>query len=236
MSIRSGIKTMINWKQTIEDTLARENDNDSHTERDLGTFHASQLGKCKRQATISKLGLESHSPETLGNFLAGTLFHEWVEENVEIENLVFETPVIHKETTPQRPEKTLNFVGHADAWDTENNVLYDFKTRGDYFRGGFQYLETPVDRHVDQLHIYMRALEVERGQIVYVDKKNPAHVRTWPEDGLFDFDWERYRDLVRKARDIQKALMAFKDMNGRLPETKEQVPFEKDDCWVCEQE
>jgi len=221
---------MINWPQEIRTGIEEANEEGSHTERDTHTFHPSQIANCKRQATISKLGLSNHTTETLGNFLAGTLFHEWVEENLDLGD-----SVVH-EVSCGLENDGIKFTGHADIWDVEEGILYDIKTRGDYFHGGFQYLDPPNDRHITQLSVYMRCLEVSEAQVIYVDKKNPTHIQTWPEGDTFDLTHERYMEPIRKAKQIKEELEAFESEHGHLPEKKSEVPFEKDDCWVCENE
>lgn len=222
---------LIDWQNQIHQSLDRDNDKTSHRELDPNTYHPSQIAKCKRQCAISKLGLEDMQPSDLGNMLTGTLIHEWFEDNIQpgLEDVFFELPVEHREG----PEPEIRWVGHTDVYDSRNGVLYDFKTRGDYFkRNGekdFQYLDWPDEHHRNQLLVYMRCLEVEYAQVVYVDKKNPANVQVCPEDGPMVFDWDDYNDLVRKAREIQDWLM-----ENDLPESKDGLPFEPCGCWLCE--
>lgn len=217
----------IDWKSEIGAALERKRDPESHVERDPGTFHASQIGYCKRQAYLSKLGLKTHDVNTLGAFEVGTVWHEWLENHLgpELPHVDFEVPVRFEDAT-------ITWVGHADAYDRENGVLYDFKTRSDFYSsdGEFRYFSPPVDRHLDQLHVYMRSLEVEDAHIVYLSKKNITDLQVWPEDGI-RFDWERYNGLNRKAREIKTQV----EERG-IPTVPEEIPFEKCGCWVCDGE
>ena len=216
----------IDWEKQLARTLAVANDDDSHTERNAVRFHPSQLARCPRQATISKFGLEDHDTETLGVFQIGTLVHEWLETE-----LGGRFPGVHAEHPVQaeyrRPGNSgvVEVVGTADVYDGHDGVVYDWKTRGGWYK-----FDPPSERHLDQLTLYMDALDAEAGQVVYINKKN-LEVRTWPEDGTFAFDPDRRDDLIGQAFEMRAAI---KDA-GAI-ETVADVPFEPCGCWLCGQE
>jgi len=216
----------IDWEAQLARTLAVANDDDSHTEPDSFTFHPSQLARGKRQAAISKLGLESHDTETLGVFQIGTLVHEWLEENFSgrFPGVSHEVPI---EAEYDRPgyRGLVRVTGHADVYDAHDNVVYDWKTRGGWYK-----FDPPSERHLDQLTLYMDALDAEAGQIVYLNKKN-LEVRTWPEAGTFAFDPDRRDALVEQAFEMRQALKAADEIA-----TKADLPFERCGCWLCGQE
>jgi len=76
----------------------------------------------------------------------------------------------------------------------------------------------------------MAAVGADRGQVVYLSKSD-MEVRTWPEDGFFEFDRGRFDRLVEKAQRIKAAI----DIDG-LPETVDDIPFERCGCYFCEEE
>lgn len=223
MSDTANTPRPINWNAQIERSLHVANDGDSHTEPDAYTFHPSQLARCKRQATISKYGLETHDTKTLGIFHTGTLIHQWLEQEMD-----GRFPGVHHETTIEQEYVTddgaIVVTGHADVWDEHNGVVYDFKTRGGWYN-----FDPPSERHLNQLTLYMDALDANAGQVVYINKKD-LEVRTWPERDTFAFDHDRRDELVEKARAIREGV---RDVEI---ETRADVPFAPCGCWLCGKE
>ena len=217
----------IDWAGHIERTLHVDHDGDSHTEPEDAVFHPSQLARCKRQATISKLGLDHHDTKTLGIFHTGTMIHEWLEESLEgrIPDVHHEHPVQATYFDDEQESDLVEITGTADVWDAHNKVVYDFKSRGGWYK-----FDPPSERHLNQLALYMDALGAEGGQVVYINKKD-LEVRTWPEEGTFAPDPDRVEDLVQKAREIRDGIR-----EATLIPDKDAVPFEACGCWLCNME
>ncbi|MFA1612072.1 hypothetical protein [Halobellus rubicundus] len=209
----------IDFEGAIADALGAANDADSHVELDPETFHPSQIARCQRRAYCSKLGLDDQSGLP-GVFQTGTLIHEFLEEYLadRLSHAEFEREVTHR-------ERGIMFTGRADCYDPDAGAVYDFKTRNGWYN-----FDPPTQRHLDQVYVYMAALGVERGQIVYLSK-NDLEVRTYPEDGFFEFDAERFGTLVEKANRIQHVI----ETEG-LPTGPEDIPFEPCDCFFCDNE
>jgi len=209
----------IDFETGVQYALQQANDPDSHTELDAHTFHPSQIARCQRRAYCSKLGLEDQS-DILGIFQTGTLIHEFLEEHMaeQFPHAEFETPITHA-------ERGVQFTGRADCYDPETGSVYDFKTRNGWYN-----FDPPTQRHLDQVYIYMAALGADKGQIVYLSKGD-LEVRTYPEEGFFEFDAERFGTLVEKASRIKHAI----ETEG-LPSGPDDIPFETCDCYFCSQE
>jgi len=209
----------IDFEAAVADALDAANDADSHTELDADTFHPSQIARCQRRAYCSKLGLDDQS-DILGIFQTGTLIHEFLEERLaaQLPNAAFERGVEHE-------ARGITFTGRADCYDPDAGAVYDFKTRKSWYN-----FDPPVQRHLDQVYVYMAALGVDRGQIVYLSKGD-LEVRTYPEEGFFAFDEDRFGTLVEKASRIQHAIAT-----EGLPAGPEEIPFEPCDCFFCSQE
>lgn len=212
---------MLDFPSLVERELRASHDDESHVERDTFTFHPSQISRCRRQATISKLGLAEHDLQTLGYFEIGTVFHEWLEDRLSesFGGVHFERPVYHE-------VDAVTFTGRCDVYDEVQRTVYDFKTRSGWYK-----FDPPDEAHVDQLHVYMAAVGAEFGQVVYLSKKDLS-VRTWPDGERFTFDPDRFERIVGKAHDIRQSLEELDE----LPTTVEAVPFEPCGCWLCEQE
>lgn len=211
---------MIDFRDLIHRELRASSDPESHVERDTFTFHPSQISRCRRQATISKLGLDDHDIQTLGYFEIGTVWHSWLEDRLDgaIGGVTFEKDVTYE-------EDGIRFVGRCDVYDAVENTVYDFKTRSGWYK-----FDPPDESHVNQLTVYMAALGAELGQVVYLSKKDLS-VKTYPDGECFAFDRDRMDRLVDKALDIRMTL----EENG-LPERVADVPFDPCGCWLCEKE
>lgn len=174
---------------------------------------------CERRAYCSKLSLEGHS-EILSVFQMGTLIHESLEER-----FVEQFPAAQFDREVDVEIEEIQFVGHADCYDPLANAVYDWKTRSSWYN-----FNPPTERHLDQLHGYMAALEAERGQVVYLNK-GTMEVRTWPNDGWFAFDLERFEAIVAKAKRIRAAIK-----RDGIAERVEEMPFERCGCYFCREE
>jgi len=67
-------------------------------------------------------------------------------------------------------------------------------------------------------------------QVVYLSKSD-LEVRTWPEDGFFEFSEERFDELVAKARRIALVI----EEQG-IADSVEDVPFDRCGCYFCQEE
>lgn len=196
------------------------NDPESHVEADPYRIHASQIGYCDRQAYTSKTGLQDQR-DTLGVFHTGTMIHEFFEDEVgpRLDHVGFEVELALE-------RDGIEFVGRADAWDTTADVVYDFKTRNGWYNHN-----PPTQRHLDQLYVYMAALDVDRGCIVYVNKGDLLDQRVWPEQGFVDLDEDRLDELVAKARRIGDAIAA-----DGVAASPGEIPFDRCGCYFCDEE
>ena len=209
----------LDFEQAVQIALETATDPTSHVEGDAVTFHPSQICLCERRAYCSKLGLDDNT-EILGVFQTGTLIHEFLEER-----FAEQFPAAKFERAVEYEIDGLRFVGQADCYDPRMNAVYDWKTRSSWHN-----FDPPVDRHLDQLHVYMAALGAERGQVVYLHK-GTMEVRTWPEDDWFTFDDERFEAIVGKAQRIREAIA-----RDGIAERVEEIPFERCGCYFCREE
>lgn len=208
----------IDFERELQLALERANDSESHVERDAATMHPSQIAACKRQAYLGKLGLKDHT-DILGTFQTGTLIHEFIEDYVgDHVDAEFEKAV-------ELERDGVRFVGHTDCYDPAANAVYDFKSRNGWYR-----FDPPKDRHLDQMHVYMAATGAEYGQVVYVNKGD-LEVRTWPEDGFFEFDPERFEAIVTKAQQVRDAVQ-----DHGIASSEGEVPFDRCGCFLCDNE
>ena len=212
----------IDFESVVQDRLARESDDGSHTEWDPRVFHPSQVGYDEWLILVNKLGLTDKS-HLRGTFEVGNMIHEWVQRELVGPNTGMKWGE-HIEHEVEFDEAGLTFVGHADVYDEEAGIVYDIKSRGSWY-----HFDPPVDRHLDQLHCYMRGLDAEYGQVVYVSKKD-LEVRTWPEDVPLQFDTERWSDIVGRCQRVRDALY-----EEGIPQSEDEIPFERPDNYFADE-
>ena len=202
----------IDFDAVVQGRLARESEDGRHTEWNPRVFHPSQTGYDEWLILVNKLGLTDKS-HLRGTFEVGNLVNEWAQDE-----LVREHHLSHRhiEREVEFDEAGLTFVGHADVYDKKADIVYDIKSRGSWYQ-----FDPPVDRHLDQLHCYMRGLDAEYGQVVYVSKKD-LEVRTWPEEVPFQFDGERWSDIVERCQRVRDALY-----DEGIPRSEDEIPFER---------
>jgi CRISPR-associated exonuclease Cas4 len=244
----------IPFEQEVPRCLGATTDQSSHIEPDPGTFHASQLPYCRRQAYLRKFGL-LNSTRALGRFALGDLLHEqmrgWFETR--FPHLEFEVPV------SLAAGDGISIIGHADCYDPRENVVYEFKSRANWWK-----LSRPHNRHRKQVESYLRGLDAAGGQIVYLSRKDfevQFDPQLYPEDvavkvvsldplevafvdgedenilpdqpdaddpAFFAPDDERYLALIQKAQDIRDAVL-----EGGIATCEEEIPFDPCDCFYC---
>lgn len=147
------------------------------------------------------------------------MIHEFLEDHLgpRLPHCKFEYPI---KTTVDGVE----FVGRVDCYDPVNGAIIDWKSRASFYKHN-----PPVQRHLDQLLVYMNALDVQYGQVIYVSKKD-LEIRPWPEKDYFEFDEERFEYIVEKAKRVREA-----SQDG-VPTDTESIPFDSCGCWVCNNE
>lgn len=167
------------------------------------------MGYCPRQILLSKLGVKRFPADTQGRFQTGDFIHEYIQDRILPGHLTMHENQVTVDVDG------LTLKGHYDCFDGQ--IVYDFKSRGSFYR-----FNPPYDRHIDQLHVYMKALGVQHGLMVYVSKSDLS-VETYPdyfgtsserddtadEHGqLIEFDERRWQRIVEKAKTVHEVLEA----------------------------
>lgn len=226
----------IRIKEAVIDTIKRKNDSSYSYEPVPNVFHPSQVGKCKRQMFLSKLGQANLPVDVLGKFTVGTIIHSWLEENLSGTmarkgyNPEFETPVNFE-------EDGLKFKGQADMYDPDTNVVIDFKTRANFY-----HFNPPVQRHLDQIYTYMRGLDADKGKVLYLGKTD-LELRDYPNDAVeprfFDFNSSRWEYLKARCHQVRVAVKERVENReeGDYVRSIDDIPFEPcGECYVCRHE
>lgn len=227
------VANTVDWDQRVTDALRQlEADSDTNYTTDGdATFRISTAAYAPESrwlAFVKKMGMTHTDDELLGTFHTGTMIHDFFETHVSatVENVVAE----------QRVETTfgdLTFVGHFDAYDYVNDVVYDFKSRGGWYR-----FDPPVERHVNQLQMYMDALDAQYGKIVYVSKKD-LEIREWPSADDIDGTGSP-TDTVAVERDhgtFLRVAEACADVAAKIRNAPDDpmvgdIPYERGDDYI----
>ena len=158
------------FESAIQSTLIRLNDEHSHTEFDPYTFHPSQLAKCPRQCYTSKLGLLDHT-DALGTFHTGPpSTSSWKTKSSRTST---------SKPSAKSPSKwrwTSHHHRSRRSVRARHQYSLGYKSRANWYR-----FTPPIERHLDRIYLYMKALGASQGQIVYLAKSD-LEVRTWPPE------------------------------------------------------
>jgi len=171
----------------------------SETEKlTTGVYRPSLLSTCiLRQWLIYKRGL-AVSEEKAGIFKIGELFHNFltnVLKRGQIEVLAVEAPI--QILLPIQPNP-LWINGKADALIKVGNEKYVLEVKS--IR---RLPKHPLKHHVEQLHLYLAALNCQNGFIIYLEKSALKH-RIFP----VNFDLKTLNRLFKRAQRLHKALIA----------------------------
>ncbi len=200
--------------------IADDEDDDSHREYNPSVFHPSQVGYCKRRLMAKKLGLDDMSGLD-GTFKIGNIVHDTIQSELPDDGKHWHEEEISHE------ERGIRIEGRYDIYNPMYDIVYDIKTRSSWYN-----FNPPVDRHLDQLHCYMKALDAEYGKIIYVSKKN-FELKPFPEDRPLRFDESRWDSILDKCLTVRNYLMR----NG-FPVTEGQLDEFADPCdsYFCSDE
>lgn len=202
-------------------------DDDSHTEEDNDRIHPSQIGGCRRQAYLSKLGLQGEN-EYEGALASGEIIHQFFEDRSSIiaDELGVSVSDVETEVPIEYQHGDVTFVGHADYYVEPLDLVLDLKTRNGWYN-----FEAEDDRYLDQLHCYAMALDAENLGIIYLSKKDSPVAKTWPTSDFGDFDWGRWGEVIARAHDVVEAAQEVP-----RPTDEDEIPFDKCGCYFCNSE
>jgi len=213
---------MIEFEEQISSILAA--DTSDLYERDPETFFAAHIGFCPRQLYVNKLGL-SKSDTYWGKYRVSRLIQNYFEQQLSDRN-----PTLETEVSLEIDEGPVRFLGRCTLYDPDDEIAYVLKVRNGWYK-----FSPPVDRHLDQLHIYMQGLGVERGKLVYVSKNDLSDIREWPrsdaDSSVIQFDESRYERLVTKAKRIRNQIWTH-----GIATTEAEIPIERCGCYFCQEE
>jgi len=205
---------MIDFNRMIDNHLKKE-----HRPKGAGRYYPSEIGMCMRKVWYSYKYPQEIEPELLKVFEVGNIMHDFVvevlksEKNPDVELLKSEFP-FHQELD--------DFVisGRIDnliLLKIQNkNVLVEVKSTGN-----IDFIEEAAPHNVVQLQLYMHALGVHDGILLYIDKRN-LRSKVFP----IPYDKEEAERIIERFRKLHTYLTT-----DAIPEPEARASHKT--LWMC---
>jgi hypothetical protein len=185
------------------------------------SYHASLLGGCERQIFLTKIHAKEFSLDVKMKMAVGSAIHNHIQSYKEIRE-VFDVEVPLKYQIKDSPAFIL---GSADLVAKDLSLVADIKSIA-----SLKYVVVePIKEHLIQLNVYLNALGLIDGQILYVDKVSmEIVVHPFKSDNLM------FEETCKKVIRVYNALKIW-ETSGAF---NNPIPFEKCQtrCFGCETE
>jgi CRISPR/Cas system-associated exonuclease Cas4 (RecB family) len=203
---------MLDFNKLIDNHIARE-----YKPKSVGRYYPSEIAGCMRKTWFSYKNPKKTDVKLTRIFEAGNMLHEFIteviksEKNPEIELIKSELPI-------QIKEKDFIISGRIDNLvlvKIENKLaLVEVKST--------KFL--PKDHkkeHEIQLQLYMKAMGIDNGIILYIQKDNleTASFQVRKNEKMFD-------QIIERFHELHKSLTS-----GEMPEAEAKKDEEK--TWMC---
>lgn len=205
---------MFDFNRLIENFLKRE-----LRSKEIGKYYPSEVGGCLRKSWYSYMYPKETAADLTKIFYAGELVHEFVadvirsDKNPDVELVACEAPF------------KLSFDEFVISGRIDDIILLKLQNKQVLVEvKSISYLESLAqakDEHVMQLMIYLHALQLSDGVVLYVEK-NTLKTKTFHvfyDPKRFDFILQRFRRLHHSL--IEKKVP---DPEGRIISTMH---------WMC---
>ena len=132
----------------------------------------------------------------------GTAFHRSIQETLATEGMLIQAEALVQDVKN-------DITGHVDAIIRDGvggggRRALEIKTINNK---SFQSLDAPKNEHYSQLNFYLKQLGMKKGTLLYVNRDNPAQVKTFD----INFSYKKWMTDVKKlqkARSIAKTMMS----------------------------
>lgn len=171
----------------------------------LNVFYPSSVGQCVRKAYNEKINPKMFPVDTYKIFLIGNLTHDWLQNKVYPDG---------KHEVPIRWEEgDIIISGRIDCLLEDTIIEFKSIAKLDYVRNA------PKSEHVEQLNLYLHALKMTKGVIVYVTKNNLEIVE---------------HEITYSEKIYKKTINAFKRIYWYVSRGVEPKPKKCSTPWSCE--
>jgi hypothetical protein len=131
----------------------------------------------------------------------GTTVHEKIQDMLAAEGLLIQAEAVVQDVKN-------DITGHVDAIIRDGQggrgrKALEIKTINDE---AFNKMDGPKDQHVSQLNFYLKQLKMREGVVMYVNRENPAQVKTY-NINYSESRWQRDLRKLQKSRQVTADLM-----------------------------
>lgn len=203
---------IIDFNKLIDNCLLREN-----KPKQIGRYYPSEIGSCIRKTWFSYKQPKKAKAELIRIFESGNMLHEFIADVIESEKNP-EVELLRKEMPIRLEEKEFIISGRAD-----NLVLIKIKSEQVLVEvKSTKFLpEKFNEQHEMQLQLYMHAINVHKGMILYIQKDN---LQTKEFDVKLDMN--KVNKILEKFKKLHEALK-----ENKMPEAE--AKFNQDIAWMC---
>jgi CRISPR-associated exonuclease Cas4 len=196
----------MNTKELIEVYLLKEAEEKKKEHVNvLNVFYPSSAGLCPRKLYNEKKNPTIFPVDTYKRFVLGNMVHEWLQSKIYSEGKC--------EESIKWTEEDIVISGRVDC--IYEDCVLEFKSIAAL---GYV-MDAPKPEHVAQLNLYLHALGMPKGKIVYVNKADLAIV-----EHEVTYDPKLYTKTIDSFRKVYKALR----------EDMEPKPSKCPSPWACE--
>ncbi len=186
----------------------------------IGSYYPSEAGMCMRRVYYSYMIPKSEDRHSLRIFALGNNIHSFLADALKTAG---DFSVVNEEV-PVRinysdEETTFSIYGRMDDFivtQEGKKIIIEAKSVSDINR-----VESPDEKHLMQINLYLKAEAADYGMLVYIDKKN-MDIRQF----RVDFNEELYNKTVQRIKDLDLHLKT-----GKLPPAE--YYFNDQKVWEC---
>jgi len=204
---------MLDFNKLIDNHLARE-----YKPKSIGRYYPSEIAGCMRKTWFSYKNPKPTDVKLTRIFEAGNMLHEFVTEVIKSEKNP-EVELIKSELPIQLKEKDFIISGRIDnlVLVKIDNKLALVEVKSTKF--------LPKDHkkeHEIQLQLYMKAMGIENGIILYIQKDN-LETRSFP----IKHNQKMAEQIIERFHELHKSLT-----EDAMPEAEAKHDPEKK--WMCD--
>lgn len=205
---------MINFGDMITRHIARK-----RRPKQVGRYYPSEIGGCLRKVWFSYRMPRDKDPETVKIFHIGNMFHDFVAEVLKSEKNP-DIRLVGEEVPFTIEDGDFTVSGRVDdivmAEGDKEKILVEVKSTK-----MVDILNGPKDTHVKQLQMYMYAMKIFRGLILYVEK-NTLKTREFD----VEYDQNMVNGIMKRFRALHASLKS-----GAIPPAEARE--NGDMRWMC---
>ena len=210
---------MIDLKGIIQRKIMNDEEERRRAKEELGSFHCSGLGYCARQIFLNKIHAKYFDLNIKGSMSVGSAIHHYIQWFKDIKDVCeVEVPLKYM---IEGSEAFL--VGSADLVAKDRSMVCDIKSIN-----GLNYVfASPMAEHIVQVNTYLKCLDIQDGQILYVNKPNMEMV-------VHNIKYNEviFQQTIMKVLTVFEALKRWEN-DGAF---NNPIPFKPCGCWACRNE